>query len=88
MQSTIYVEMAPGVTIDDLYHQLKISYQVYYLTVVQVVPYLSDPGLGSRRAWNAHGLMCIFCLLVYIFSSAYSGNQWDFHFPLIFFVAG
>ncbi|XP_059428114.1 probable N-acetyl-gamma-glutamyl-phosphate reductase, chloroplastic isoform X3 [Corylus avellana] len=27
MQSTIYVEMAPGVTIDDLYHQLKISYE-------------------------------------------------------------
>ncbi|GLT77998.1 hypothetical protein SLA2020_495490 [Shorea laevis] len=27
MQSTIYVEMAPGVTVDDLYHQLKISYE-------------------------------------------------------------
>ncbi|XP_035539997.1 probable N-acetyl-gamma-glutamyl-phosphate reductase, chloroplastic [Juglans regia] len=27
MQSTIYVEMAAGVTIEDLYQQLKISYQ-------------------------------------------------------------
>lgn len=27
MQSTIYVEMAPGVTIEDLYQQLKISYE-------------------------------------------------------------
>ncbi|KAI9180530.1 hypothetical protein LWI28_005757 [Acer negundo] len=27
MQSTIYVEMAPGVTIEDLYEQLKISYK-------------------------------------------------------------
>lgn len=29
MQSTIYVEMAPGVRIEDLYEQLKISYEVY-----------------------------------------------------------
>ncbi|XP_045807633.1 probable N-acetyl-gamma-glutamyl-phosphate reductase, chloroplastic [Trifolium pratense] len=27
MQSTIYVEMAPGVTIEDLYHQLQQSYE-------------------------------------------------------------
>ncbi|XP_031249442.1 probable N-acetyl-gamma-glutamyl-phosphate reductase, chloroplastic [Pistacia vera] len=27
MQSTIYVEMAPGVTVEDLYQQLKISYK-------------------------------------------------------------
>lgn len=27
MQSTIYVEMAPGVTIEDLYQQLRISYE-------------------------------------------------------------
>ncbi|KAJ4830099.1 hypothetical protein Tsubulata_017785 [Turnera subulata] len=27
MQSTIYVEMAPGTTIEDLYHQLKNSYE-------------------------------------------------------------
>ncbi|KAK9996575.1 hypothetical protein SO802_021261 [Lithocarpus litseifolius] len=27
MQSTIYLEMAPGVTIEDLYQQLKISYE-------------------------------------------------------------
>ncbi|XP_010272394.1 PREDICTED: probable N-acetyl-gamma-glutamyl-phosphate reductase, chloroplastic [Nelumbo nucifera] len=27
MQSTIYVEMAPGVTYEDLYHQLRISYE-------------------------------------------------------------
>ncbi|KAI4318388.1 hypothetical protein MLD38_032098 [Melastoma candidum] len=27
MQSTIYVEMSPGVTIDDLYRQLKVSYE-------------------------------------------------------------
>ncbi|GMY05948.1 probable N-acetyl-gamma-glutamyl-phosphate reductase, chloroplastic [Fagus crenata] len=27
MQSTIYMEMAPGVTIEDLYQQLKISYE-------------------------------------------------------------
>ncbi|GAV90116.1 Semialdhyde_dh domain-containing protein/Semialdhyde_dhC domain-containing protein [Cephalotus follicularis] len=27
MQSTIYVEMAPGVAVEDLYHQLKISYE-------------------------------------------------------------
>lgn len=30
MQSTIYVEMAPGVKTEDLYHQLKLSYQVYF----------------------------------------------------------
>lgn len=30
--------------------------------------------------------MCIFCLLVYIFLSAYSGNQWDFHIPLNFWL--
>lgn len=29
MQSTIYVEMAPGVRIEDLYQQLKLSYEVY-----------------------------------------------------------
>lgn len=29
MQSTIYVEMAPAVTIEDLYQQLEIFYQVY-----------------------------------------------------------
>lgn len=29
MQSTIYVEMAPGVRIEDLYEQLKLSYEVY-----------------------------------------------------------
>ncbi|KAL5840780.1 hypothetical protein ACOSQ4_013388 [Xanthoceras sorbifolium] len=28
MQSTIYVDMAPGVTIEDLYEQLKISYKI------------------------------------------------------------
>ncbi|XP_050235298.1 probable N-acetyl-gamma-glutamyl-phosphate reductase, chloroplastic isoform X2 [Mercurialis annua] len=27
MQSTIYIEMAPGVTADDLYQQLKVSYE-------------------------------------------------------------
>ncbi|KAL5984870.1 hypothetical protein ACLOJK_041828 [Asimina triloba] len=31
MQSTIYVEMAPGVTIEDLYKELKTSYQVSFL---------------------------------------------------------
>lgn len=29
MQSTIYVEMTPGVTIEDLYKQLKIAYEVF-----------------------------------------------------------
>jgi len=28
MQSTIYVEMAPGVRTEDLHRQLKLSYQV------------------------------------------------------------
>ena len=28
MQSTIYVEMTSGVTIEDLYQQLKIAYEV------------------------------------------------------------
>lgn len=34
MQSTIYVEMAPGVSIEDLHHQLKQSYEVcpFYFT--------------------------------------------------------
>ena len=45
MQSTIYMEMAPGVTIEDLYQQLKISYEVYHFTVVQFVGNLSDPSL-------------------------------------------
>lgn len=30
--------------------------------------------------------MRIFCLLVYVFLSAYSGNQWDFHIPLNFWL--
>jgi len=30
MQSTIYVEMPSGVTVDDLYEQLKIAYQVTF----------------------------------------------------------
>lgn len=36
MQSTIYVEMPSGVTIDDLYEQLKVAYQVtfFWLTVL------------------------------------------------------
>ena len=29
MQSTIYVEITPGVTIEDLYKQLKIAYEVF-----------------------------------------------------------
>lgn len=29
MQSTIYVEMAPGVEIKDLRQQLRLSYEVY-----------------------------------------------------------
>lgn len=33
MQSTIYVEMASGVTMEDLYQQLKISYEVSYFYV-------------------------------------------------------
>lgn len=33
MQSTIYVEMALGVTIDDLYQQLGNSYKVYLLKI-------------------------------------------------------
>lgn len=31
MQSTIYVEMALGATIDDLYQQLGNSYKVYFV---------------------------------------------------------
>lgn len=29
MQSTVYVQMAPGVTIEDMYQQLKTTYEVY-----------------------------------------------------------
>lgn len=33
MQSTIYVEMAPGVTVEDLYQQLSITYKVNLLFI-------------------------------------------------------
>ncbi|CAI0455726.1 unnamed protein product, partial [Linum tenue] len=37
MQSTIYVEMAPGATVDELYEQLKLSYEVSILFSVVIV---------------------------------------------------
>lgn len=43
MQSTIYVEMAPGVTIDDLYRKLLSTYEVCF---VEEQSYLHTPKGG------------------------------------------
>ena len=42
MQSTIYVEMAPGVRTQDLYQQLKSSYEVVIWFLLFVL-YVSKP---------------------------------------------
>ncbi|KAJ1415691.1 Semialdehyde dehydrogenase, NAD-binding [Sesbania bispinosa] len=42
MQSTIYVEMAPGVRIEDLYQQLKLSYEVCPFTSLLVTSSHTD----------------------------------------------
>lgn len=40
MQSTIYVEMAPGVKIEDLHEQLKLSYEVYSFILLITSAYI------------------------------------------------
>lgn len=43
MQSTIYVEMAPGVTVDDLYQQLSSAYEVIVKSCIGTVTHFSPP---------------------------------------------
>lgn len=56
MQSTIYVEMATGVTTEDLHKQLKLSYEVYLFMSLLVTSslYMSLPLVSKNVMYELH----------------------------------
>jgi hypothetical protein len=54
MQSTMFVEMAPGVTVSDLYEHLKSTYEVLFVWL-SGINYLSAE---SYNFWEKHLYSC------------------------------